>query len=78
VKKSIILILLTALFFLSGCESEEEKAARLAEIENIQINIAIKTYSKNLLDAMGGSYLQTMELENEIRELEYRLSKLQR
>jgi PBP1b-binding outer membrane lipoprotein LpoB len=78
VKKSIILILLTALFFLSGCESEEEKAARLAEIENIQINIAIKTTSKNLINAMGGSYLQTMELENEIRELEYRLSKLQR
>jgi hypothetical protein len=78
VKKPIILILLTALFFLSGCESEKEKAARLAEIENIKINIAIKTNSKNLLNAMGGSYLQTIELENEIRELEYRLSELQR
>jgi predicted component of type VI protein secretion system len=84
VKKSIIHAVLAAVvlsFILCGCESEEEKAARLAEIENIKTNIMLKMVEKNLLNAISGNYgqiMQTTELEREIRELEYRLSQLQR
>ncbi|MDR2635729.1 MAG: hypothetical protein LBC08_02740 [Campylobacteraceae bacterium] len=83
-KKSIIHAVLAAVvlsFILCGCESEEEKAARLAEIENIKTNIMLKMVEKNLLNAISGNYgqiMQTTELEREIRELEYRLSQLQR